>query len=48
MAKNPDGAKRDMAHAKSLAPDAEFVSRNLLAMESSASKIAQVSAAPAR
>jgi hypothetical protein len=48
MTKNPEAAKSDMARAKSLAPDAEFVSRNLLAMESSSSKIAQVTAAPAR
>ncbi len=48
MEKNPDGAKRDMAHARSLAPDAEFVSRNLLAMGTSASQIAQVNAGPAR
>ena len=48
MQKNPDAAKADMAHAKSLAPDAEFVSKNLLAMNSSASKIAQVTAAPSR
>ena len=48
MSKNPDAAKSDLAHAKSLAPDAEFVSRNLLAMESSTSKIAQVTPAPVR
>jgi hypothetical protein len=48
MAKNPEAAKSDMARAKSLAPDAGFVSQNLLAMETSASKIAQVNAAPAR
>jgi hypothetical protein len=48
MQKNPDAAKDDMAHARSLAPDAEFVSKNLLAMEGSASKIAQVNVAPAR
>lgn len=48
MAKNPEAAKSDMARAKSLAPDAQFVSDNLLAMESSASKIAQLGAAPAR
>ncbi len=48
MQKNPDAAKADMAHAKSLAPDAEFVSKNLLAMNSPASKIAQVTAAPSR
>jgi hypothetical protein len=48
MSKNPEAAKSDMAHAKSLAPDAEFVSKNLLAMETSSSKIAQVNVAPAR
>lgn len=48
MAKNPDAAKSDMARAKSLAPDAEFVSKNLVAMESSTSKIAQANVAPAR
>jgi hypothetical protein len=42
MARNPEAAKSDMARAKSLAPDATFVSDNLLAMERSASKIAQV------
>ncbi len=48
MAKDPEGAKSDLARAKSLAPDAEFVSKNLLAMETSASKIAQLNVAPVR
>ena len=48
LAKDPESAKSDMAHAKSLAPSAEFVSKNMLAMETSASKIAQLSATPAR
>ena len=48
MAKDPEAAKVDMARAQSLAPSAEFVSKNLLAMQSSASKIAQLSAAPTR
>ena len=48
LAKDPEGAKSDMARAKSLAPDAEFVSKTLLAMETSASKIAQLSVTPAR
>jgi hypothetical protein len=48
MAKNPEGAKSDMARARSLAPQAEFVSKNLLAMQASASKIAQLSVAPPR
>lgn len=48
LSKHPDAAKSDMARAKSLAPDAEFVSKNLLAMESSTSKIAQVGIAPVR
>jgi hypothetical protein len=47
MARNPEAAKSDMARAKSLAPDATFVSENLLAMQTSASKIAQLDA-PAR
>ena len=48
LAKDAEAAKIDMAHAKSLAPSAEFVSKNLLAMQTSESKIAQVSLAPAR
>jgi len=48
MAKDIEGAKSDLARAKSLAPDAEFVSKNLLAMETSSSKIAQVNVAPVR
>lgn len=48
MQKNPDAARDDLARAKSLSPDATFVSQNLLAMESSAAKIAQVTAAPVR
>lgn len=48
MAKDPERAKSDLARAKSLAPDAEFVSKNLLAMEGSASKIAQLSVSPTR
>jgi hypothetical protein len=48
MAKDPERAKSDMAHAKSLAPSAEFVSQNLLAMETSTSKIAQAAVTPVR
>jgi tetratricopeptide (TPR) repeat protein len=48
MAKDVEGAKSDLARAKSLAPDAEFVSKNLLAMETSSSKIAQLNVAPVR
>jgi hypothetical protein len=48
LTKDAEGAKSDMAHAQSLAPSAEFVSRNLLAMQTPASKIAQLSVAPAR
>ena len=47
MAKNPEAAHSDMAHARTLAPEAEFVSQNLLAMQSAASKIAQLIVAPA-
>jgi hypothetical protein len=48
MAKDVEGAKSDLARAKSLAPDAEFVSQNLLAMETSSSQIAQLNVAPVR
>ena len=48
LAKDPERAKSDMAHAKSLAPSAEFVSKNLLAMETSTSKIAQAIVTPTR
>ena len=48
MTKDVEGAKSDLARAKSLAPDAEFVSKNLLAMETSSSKIAQLNVAPVR
>jgi hypothetical protein len=48
MAKNPEAAKADMDRAKSLAPQAEFVSTNLLAMQASANKIAQLNVAPSR
>jgi hypothetical protein len=48
MAKDVEGAKSDLARAKSLAPDAAFVSQNLLAMETSSSKIAQLNVMPVR
>jgi len=48
LAKNAEAAKSDMAHARSLAPSAEFVSQNLLAMQTSASQIAQANVAPTR
>lgn len=48
MSKDVEGAKSDLARAKSLAPDAEFVSKNLLAMGTTSSKIAQLDVAPIR
>jgi tetratricopeptide (TPR) repeat protein len=48
MAKNPEAAKVDMERAQSLAPSAEFVSKNLLAMQASSSKIAQLTVTPTR
>lgn len=48
LAKDSESAKLDLARAKSLAPSAEFVSKNLAAVESSGSKIAQLDVAPAR
>ena len=48
MAKDAESAKADMTHAKALAPAAEYVSKNLLAMEATASKIAQADVAAVR
>ncbi len=48
MAKDSESAKLDLARAKSLAPSAEFVSKNLAAIESASSKIAQLDVAPSR
>ncbi len=48
MAKDSESAKLDLARAKSLAPSAEFVSKNLAAIESTGSKIAQLDVAPSR
>jgi hypothetical protein len=48
MSKDSDSAKLDLARAKSLAPSAEFVSKNLAAVQNSSSKIAQLDVAPSR
>jgi hypothetical protein len=48
MANDPASAQEDLARAKSLAPSADFVSKNVLAAQSSRSTIAQVEVAPAR
>ena len=48
MAKDTASAKVDMERAKSLAPSAEFVSKNLAAVQGSGSKIAQLDVAPSR
>jgi hypothetical protein len=48
MANNAEGAKEDLARAKSLAPSADFVSKNMLAAQNSRSTIAQLEVAPAR
>ncbi len=48
MAKDSESAKSDLARAKSLAPSAEFVSKNLAAVENKSSKIAQLDIAPSR
>src|SRR5262249_39416221 len=48
LAKDLDAAKSDLAYAQSLAPSAQFVSQNLLAMQVSEAKIAQLGVAPAR
>jgi hypothetical protein len=48
MGKDSESAKTDMARARSLAPSAEFVSKNLAVMQTTSSKIAQLDIAPAR
>jgi hypothetical protein len=48
LAKDSESAKADMAHAQALAPSAEIVTLNMLAMQTSASKIAQLGVTPAR
>ena len=48
MAKDSESAKSDLARAQSLAPSAEFVSKNLVAVQNTSSKIAQLNVAPAR
>jgi hypothetical protein len=48
MAKDSVSAKSDLARAKSLAPTAEFVSKNLLAVQNTRSTIAQLEVAPSR
>ena len=48
LAKDLESAKSDMARAQSLAPSAEIVTQNMLAMQTSASKIAQLGVTPAR
>ena len=48
MSKDSESAKSDLARAKSLAPFAEFVSKNLAAVQNTSSKIAQLDVAPSR
>jgi hypothetical protein len=48
MSKDSESAKSDLARAKSLAPTAEFVSKNLAAVQNTSSKIAQLNVAPSR
>jgi hypothetical protein len=48
LTKDEAGAKEDLARAKSLAPTAEFVSRNLAAVQNARSTIAKLDVAPAR
>jgi hypothetical protein len=48
MAKDEASAKSDLARAKSLAPTADFVARNIAAVQSSRSTIAQIEVAPSR
>jgi hypothetical protein len=48
MAKDAESAKADMTHARSLAPSAEYVTQNLLAMATTESKVAQADVSPAR
>jgi hypothetical protein len=48
MSKDVEKAKSDLARAKSLAPTADFVEKNLAAVQGTRSTIAQVEAAPSR
>jgi len=48
MSKDSASAKKDLARARSLAPTADFVSRNLAAIQSTRSTIAQLEVAPSR
>ena len=48
MAKDSVAAKSDLDRAKSLAPSAEFVSRNIAAVQTKGSTIAKLDVAPAR
>jgi hypothetical protein len=48
LAKDSESAKSDLARAKLLAPSAEFVSKNLAAVQNTSSKIAQLDVAPSR
>lgn len=48
MANDQVSAKEDLSRAKSLAPSADFVSKNVLAAQNPRSTIAQVEAAPSR
>jgi tetratricopeptide (TPR) repeat protein len=48
MANDEARAKDDLARAKSLAPSADFVSKNVLAAQSPRSTIAKIEAAPSR
>jgi len=48
LSKDSASAKADLERAKSLAPTADFVSRNLAAVQSSRSTIAQLEVAPSR
>ena len=48
MAKDSVSAKSDLDRAKSLAPSAEYVSRNIAAVQTKGSTIAKLDVAPAR
>jgi hypothetical protein len=48
MANDTARAQEDLSRAKSLAPSADFVSKNVLAAQGARSTIAQVEAAPSR
>jgi hypothetical protein len=48
LTKNTAGATEDLARAKALAPTADFVAKNLAAVQSTRSTIAQLEVAPSR